>query len=55
MATLSQLVDVVAAVEGLDRERVGAIARVVREAGLIATRGTGPRPPRWAWRMRQIS
>ena len=41
MATLSQLVDVVAAVEGLDRERVGAIARVVREAGLIATHGRG--------------
>jgi hypothetical protein len=41
MATLSQLVDVVATVEGLDRERVGAIARAVREAGLIATHGRG--------------
>jgi hypothetical protein len=41
MATLSQLVDVVAAVEGLDRERVGAIARAVREAGLITTHGRG--------------
>jgi hypothetical protein len=41
MATLSELVDVVATVEGLDRDRVGAIARAVREAGLIATHGRG--------------
>jgi hypothetical protein len=41
MATLSQLVDVVATVEGLKREGVGAIARAVREAGLIATHGRG--------------
>ncbi len=42
MATLSRLVETIAAVEGIDPERVGAIARVVREAGLIATRGRGP-------------
>ena len=41
MATLSQLVDVVAHVEGLNRDRVGAIARAVREAELIATYGRG--------------
>jgi hypothetical protein len=41
MATLSQLVDAIATVEGLDRERVGAIARAVREAELIATHGRG--------------
>jgi hypothetical protein len=41
MATLSQLVDIVADVEGLDRERVGAIARAVREAELIAIHGRG--------------
>lgn len=42
MATLSQLVDVVAAVEGIDPERVTAIARAVREAGLVTTGGRGP-------------
>ena len=41
MATLSLLVDIVATVEGLDRDRVGAIARAVREAELIATHGRG--------------
>ena len=41
MTTLSQLVDVVAAVEGLDGDRVAAVARAVREAGLIATYGRG--------------
>ena len=41
MATLSQLVDVVAAVEGLDGDRVAAVARAIREAGLIATHGRG--------------
>jgi hypothetical protein len=41
MATLSQLVGIIATVEGLDRERVGAIARAVREAELIATHGRG--------------
>jgi hypothetical protein len=41
MATLKNLVDVVASVEGVDPERVAAIARAVREAGLIRTRGRG--------------
>ena len=41
MATLSQLVGIVATVEGLDRDRVGAIARAVREANLIDTHGRG--------------
>lgn len=42
MAALSELVQTIAAVEGIDAERVGAIARAVREAGLIATHGRGP-------------
>ena len=41
MATLSRLIEVVAAVEGLNPERVAAIARAIREAGLIATHGRG--------------
>jgi hypothetical protein len=41
MATLGALVDIVAAAEGISRERVEAIARAVREAGLIATHGRG--------------
>jgi hypothetical protein len=41
MATLSQLVAGIAAVEGIDAERVGAIARAVREVGLIKTSGRG--------------
>ena len=42
MAILSNLVKTVAAVSGVERERVGAIARAIREAGLITTRGRGP-------------
>lgn len=42
MATLGALVELVAAAEGISRERVEAIARAVREAGLIATHGRGP-------------
>ena len=42
MAILSNLVKTVAAVSGKERERVGAIARAIREAGLITTRGRGP-------------
>jgi hypothetical protein len=42
MATLTQLIEVVAAMEGIGRERVAAIARAVREDGLIATHGRGP-------------
>jgi hypothetical protein len=41
MATLTQLVDTIAAVEGLERSTVNLIARYVREAGLIATHGRG--------------
>jgi hypothetical protein len=41
MATLSKIVDVISAVEGVDPERVASIARVVREAGLIVTGGRG--------------
>ncbi|MET4034520.1 hypothetical protein ABIB94_008426 [Bradyrhizobium sp. JR7.2] len=41
MATLSQLVAGIAAVEGIDAERVGAIARAIREHGLIRTSGRG--------------
>jgi hypothetical protein len=41
MATLTQLVDTVAAVEGLEPSAVSLIARYVREAGLITTGGRG--------------
>jgi hypothetical protein len=41
MATLTELVDTIAAVEGLDRSAVNLIARYVREAGLITTGGRG--------------
>ncbi|OKO92174.1 hypothetical protein AC629_01180 [Bradyrhizobium sp. NAS80.1] len=41
MATLSELVAAIAAVEGVDAERVTAIARAVREDGLIQTSGRG--------------
>jgi hypothetical protein len=41
MATLSQLVTAIATVEGIDAERVAAIARAVREHGLIRTSGRG--------------
>jgi hypothetical protein len=39
--TLQELVQAIAATEGIDRQRVAAIARAVREAGLIATHGRG--------------
>jgi hypothetical protein len=41
MATLTELVDAIAAVEGLDRSTVSLIARYIREAGLITTGGRG--------------
>jgi hypothetical protein len=41
MATLTELIDTIAAVEGLDRSTVSLIARYIREAGLITTRGRG--------------
>ncbi|MCK1638967.1 hypothetical protein IVA95_15495 [Bradyrhizobium sp. 157] len=41
MATLSQLVTAIATLEGFDPERVGAIARAVREHRLIRTSGRG--------------
>lgn len=41
MATLTQLVETVAKVEGLDPATVNLIARNLREARLIATRGRG--------------
>ena len=41
MATLSQLVAGIAAAEGIDAERVGAIARAIREHGHIKTSGRG--------------
>lgn len=42
MATLSELVETLAAVEGLDPARVSLIARYIREADLITTHGRGP-------------
>lgn len=41
MATLSQLVAAIATVEGIDAERVAAIARTAREHGFIRTSGRG--------------
>ena len=41
MATLSALVEIVASSEGIEPERVAAMARAVREAGMIATHGRG--------------
>jgi hypothetical protein len=41
MATLTELVDTIAKVEGVDRSRVNLIARYIREAGLIETGGRG--------------
>jgi len=41
MATLSQLVAAIATAEGIDAERVAAIARAVRERGLIRMSGRG--------------
>jgi hypothetical protein len=41
MATLSQLVTAIATAEGIDAERVAAIARAAREHGLIRTSGRG--------------
>lgn len=41
MAILSDLVETIAKVEGLDAGSVGLIARYIREAGLIATHGRG--------------
>jgi hypothetical protein len=42
MATLSELVDTVAKVTGMDPATVALLARHAREAGLIAMRGRGP-------------
>jgi hypothetical protein len=47
LATLEELVVTIANVEGLGTDRVRAIARAVREAGLIATGGRG----NWAAKM----
>lgn len=41
LATLNQLVDLVARVSGLERERVYTYGRFIRESGLIATSGRG--------------
>jgi hypothetical protein len=41
MATLSELVETIARVEGLDSSAVNLVARYVREAGLITTGGRG--------------
>jgi hypothetical protein len=41
MPTLSQLVATIAATEGIDAERVTAIARAIREQDLIKTSGRG--------------
>jgi hypothetical protein len=42
MATLTELVETIADVEGIEPSSVNLIARYVREAGLIATGGRGP-------------
>ena len=42
MATLTELVTAISSAEGIDAERVTALARAVREDGLIKTSGRGP-------------
>ena len=42
MATLSELVDVIAEAEGMDSATVALIARYAREAGFIQKKGRGP-------------
>jgi hypothetical protein len=50
MATLTELVDTIAEVEGLDPSSVALIARYIREAGLITTGGRGPSAARMSFR-----
>src|SRR5215207_2706001 len=50
MAILSELVKLVAEVEGLDETSVGIFARAAREAGLISQRGRGPSAARMTTR-----
>lgn len=42
MATLGVLTETIADAESFDRQRVAAVARSVREAGLITSHGRGP-------------
>jgi hypothetical protein len=42
MATLGQLANAIANAEGIERERVSAIARSIREAFLLSSKGRGP-------------
>jgi hypothetical protein len=42
MASLGTLVEVIASATGVDAQRVGAVARSIREAGLLASSGRGP-------------
>jgi hypothetical protein len=50
MTTLSELVNTIAKVEGIDPATVTLIARSVREAGLITTGGRGPSAARMTYR-----
>ena len=49
MATLSELVEVIAKVEGVDHARVGWIGRSLREAGLVTKRGRGTSAAQMEW------
>src|ERR1700704_3688635 len=50
MTTLSELVNTIAKVEGIDPATVTLIARSVREAGFITTGGRGPSAARMTYR-----
>lgn len=49
MATLSELAEVIAEVEGVDHATVAWIGRSLREAGLVAKRGRGPSAAQMGW------
>jgi hypothetical protein len=49
MATLSELVEVIAKVEGVDRARVGWVGRSLREAGLVTKHGRGTSAAQMEW------
>jgi hypothetical protein len=49
MATLSELAEVIAEVEGVDHATVTWIGRSLREAGLVAKHGRGPSAAQMGW------
>jgi hypothetical protein len=49
MATLSEVVEVIAEVEGIDAATVAWVGRSLREAGLVTKRGRGPSAAQMGW------